>query len=77
MISKIERMSVEVSRDAARRELIAAETNARVAESELMRSLRLNKLPELATPLFILKGDLGTRRLAVPCSAQFARSDAD
>ena len=60
MISKIERMSVEVSRDAARRELIAAETNARVAESELMRSLRLNKLPELATPLFILKGDLGT-----------------
>ena len=31
-----------------------------MAESELMRSLRLNKLPELATPLFILKGDLGT-----------------
>ena len=60
MISKIERMSVEVSRDAARRELIAAETNARVAESELMRALRLEKLPELATPLFILKGDLGT-----------------
>ena len=43
-----------------RRAVNSAETNARVAESELMRSLRLNKLPELATPLFILKGDLGT-----------------
>lgn len=60
MISKIERMSVEVSRDAAKRELSAAETNQRVAEADLLNTLRLKTLPELATPLFVLKGDLGT-----------------
>ncbi|MDO5530891.1 TolC family protein [Sutterella sp.] len=60
LISRIERMSVEVSRDTARRELIAAETSARVAESELMSALREKSLPELSTPLFILTGDLGT-----------------
>lgn len=60
LISKIERMSVEVSRDAARRELVAAGTSARVAEAELMSALREKSLPNLATPLFILTGDLGT-----------------
>ena len=40
MISKIERMSVEVSRDTARRELASAQTGARVAEAELMSALR-------------------------------------
>lgn len=60
LISKIERMSVEVSRDAARRELVAAGTSARVAEAELMSALREKSLPDLATPLFILTGDLGT-----------------
>lgn len=60
LISKIERMSVEVSRDAARRELVAAGTSARVAEAELMSALREKSLPHLATPLFILTGDLGT-----------------
>ena len=60
VISRIERMAVEVSRDAARREFVAAGTSARVAESELMSALREKTLPELATPLFVLTGDLGT-----------------
>lgn len=60
LISRIERMSVEVSRDAAKRELVAAETSTQVAETELMSALRTEALPKLATPLFILKGDLGT-----------------
>lgn len=60
LISKIERMSVEVSRDTAKRELVAAQTSARVAEAELMSALREKELPALSTPLFILTGDLGT-----------------
>lgn len=60
LISKIERMSVQVSRDTARREWVAAGTGARVAETELMRMLRENSLGGLDTPLFILQGDLGT-----------------
>ena len=60
LISKLERMSVEVSRDTAKREATAAETSARVAETELMAELREKTLPELSTPLFVLTGDLGT-----------------
>ncbi len=59
MISKIERMSVEVSRDTARRELASAQTGARVAEAELMSALREKTLPELSTPHFVLTGNLG------------------
>ena len=60
LISKLERMSVEVSRDTAKREATAAETSARVAQAELMAELRQKTLPELSTPLFVLTGDLGT-----------------
>ena len=60
LISRLERMSVEVSRDTAKREATAAETSARVAEAELMAELREKTLPELSTPLFVLTGDLGT-----------------
>ena len=60
LISKIERMSVQVARDTARREWVAAGTGARVAETELMRMLREDNLDALDTPLFILTGDLGT-----------------
>lgn len=60
LISKIERMSVEVSRDAAKRDLVAAQTDTRVAETELMHGLREARLPELSTPLFVIRGDLGT-----------------
>ncbi len=60
LVSKIERMAVEVSRDTAKRELIAAQTNTRVAETELMKTLRETALPALESPLFVLSGDLGT-----------------
>ena len=60
LISGLERLSVEVSRDAARREARAAETSAHVAEAELMHELRETTLPVLSTPLFVLSGDLGT-----------------
>lgn len=60
MISKIERMSVEVSRDAAKRALTAAKTDEHVADTELLNALRLPALPALSTPLFVLQGELGT-----------------
>ena len=60
MLPKIERMAVEVSRDAAKRALSAAETDARVAETELSRALRDAESVELETPLFVLRGELGT-----------------
>lgn len=60
IIAPIERMTVEVSRDAARRELVAAETNRRVAETELGHLLHDAVVPELRTPLFVIEGDLGT-----------------
>lgn len=60
LLSSLERMSVEVSRDTARREAASAATSARVAEAELLAQLREKTLTELATPLFVLAGDLGT-----------------
>lgn len=60
VISRIERMAVEVSRDTARREFVAAGTTARVAEAKLMSALREKTLPQLSTPLFVLTGDIGT-----------------
>lgn len=60
VISKLERMSVEVSRDAAKRAWIAAQTEREAAETQLRNALREETLPELSTPLFILEGDLGT-----------------
>lgn len=60
VISKLERMSVEVSRDAAKRAWISAQTEREAAETQLRNALREDALPELSTPLFILEGDLGT-----------------
>ena len=60
LISKIERMAVEVARDRAKRELISAETDTRVAETQLMKALRETSLPKLSSPLFVIKGDIGT-----------------
>lgn len=60
MIAPIERMTVEVARDAAKRELIVAETNRRVAETELEHLLKTESIPDLRTPLFVISGDLGT-----------------
>ena len=60
LISKIERMAVDVARDRAKRELINAETNTRVAETQLMKALRETSLPALSSPLFVISGDIGT-----------------
>lgn len=60
VIARIERMTVEVSRDTAKRELIVAQTNRRVAETELGHLLKADAIPELGTPLFVIDGDLGT-----------------
>ncbi len=60
VISKLERMAVEVSRDGAKRALAAAAADTHVAETSLMNALREKSLPPLDTPLFVLSGDLGT-----------------
>ncbi len=58
MIAKIERMSAEVNRDTAKRELIGAQTDRMVAETELADLLREEHVGALDTPLFVVK-DLG------------------
>ena len=60
LISKVERLAVEVSRDHARRTLVNAGADVEVAETELMKALREPTLPDLSSPLFVLTGDLGT-----------------
>lgn len=59
MIAKIERMSAEVNRDTARRELIAAQTDRKIAETELADLLREPSVGDLDTPMFVVK-NLGT-----------------
>lgn len=59
-ISRLERMAVEVNRDAARRDLLTAQTNRRVAESELAGLLREPSVGELKTPLFVVTDNIGT-----------------
>lgn len=60
VISKLERLSVQVARDGAERELLKAQTNTEVASAQLANALRRPAVGELSTPLFILTGDLGT-----------------
>ena len=59
-ISRLERMAVEVNLDTAKRELLTAQTNRRVAESELAGLLREENVGELKTPLFVVTEDIGT-----------------
>lgn len=59
-ISKLERMTVEVNRDAARRELLSAQTDCTVAERELSGLLREETIGTLANPLFVVTGDIGS-----------------
>lgn len=59
-ISKLERMAVEVNRDAAKRELLNAQTNRRVAESELAGLLRENSIGKLNNSLFVVTDDFGS-----------------
>lgn len=58
MISRVERMSVQVSRDAAQREWLKARNSARVARLELARLLREDAFGALTTPLFVLRRPL-------------------
>ena len=58
-ISRIEAMSVAVDRDKAARELIASETDTKIAESDLARLLREDKVTRLTTPLFVLARPIG------------------
>lgn len=59
MISKVERMSVDVARDKSEREWLKARDNARIARIELARLLRDETFAQLSTPLFVLKDGLG------------------
>lgn len=58
MISKIERMSVQVQRDNRNREYIKAKDNAKVARLQLARLLRDEEFGKLTTPLFVLNRPL-------------------
>lgn len=58
MISKIERMSVQVQRDNRNREYLKAKDNAKVARLRLARLLRDEEFGKLTTPLFVLNRPL-------------------
>lgn len=58
-ISKLERMAVEVNRDAAKRDLLASRTNCRVAETELAGLLRVAEIGPLASDLFVVTDNIG------------------
>ncbi len=58
VISRIERMSVQVARDNAKRDYLKAKDNARVAKTQLMRLLRDDSIKNLSTPLFVLNKPL-------------------
>lgn len=58
MISKIERMSVQVARDRSEREWLKAQDGVKVAKIQLFNLLRDNSQSKLSTPLFVLKKDL-------------------
>lgn len=57
-ISRLERMNVEVNRDKAKRELLASQSDLRVAQAELSRLVKEDGTA-LATPLFVLKDSVG------------------
>ena len=58
-LSRLERMSVEVNRDKARRDLLASESDEKVARAELARLVRSDVSGKLSTPLFVIEGDIG------------------
>ncbi len=58
VISKLERMSVQVSRDNRNREYLKARDNAKVARLQLSRLLHEEDFGELSTPLFVLNRPL-------------------
>lgn len=58
MISKVERMSVDVSRDKSQRQWLQSRDNVRIARIQLGRLLRQENFGPLTTPLFVLSGGL-------------------
>lgn len=58
VISRVERMSVQVARDNAKRDYLKAKDQASVAKTELQRLLRDESFAKLTTPLFVLKTPL-------------------
>lgn len=58
MISRVERMGVEVARDKSEREWLKARDNARIARIQLGHLLRNENFGTLATPLFVMHGGL-------------------
>lgn len=58
VISKLERMSVQVARDNRNQEYLKAKNNAKVAKLQLARLLHEEDFGELSTPLFVLKRPL-------------------
>lgn len=58
MISKVERMSVQVARDNTKRDYLKARDNVKVAKLQLARLLREEDFGNLSTPLFILNRPL-------------------
>ena len=69
-ISKLERMTVEVNRDAARRELLSAQTDCTVAERELSRAIS-------EYPLFVVTGDIGSAADWVDKALAFSPAASD
>ncbi len=60
VISRLERMAVEVNCDAARRELMSAQTDLKVAQAELAGLLRQDNIGRLTDPLFVVTANIGT-----------------
>jgi outer membrane protein TolC len=58
LIPKVERLSAQVSRDTADRELVRAQSDRKIAEARLQRLLRRDVAIEPATPLFVITSDL-------------------
>jgi outer membrane protein TolC len=58
VISRIERMSVQVARDNAKRDWLAARDRLQISETQLSRLLRDSSWTKLSTPLFVLKTGL-------------------
>lgn len=62
MISKVERMGVDVARDKSEREWLKARDNVRIAKIQLGNLLRDENFGSLSTPLFVLKKGLESEK---------------
>lgn len=80
MISALERLAVQVARDAAARALVKSRADVRIAELRLSRLLRQEPLPPLTTPLFVVTRPLAPldewRGAALQANPVFAVVDA-